>query len=129
MAEKLHVSRQAVEKLLKGGSKEMGAGNNANAARLLGVDPTWLATGEGVARPGDFQVQWPERLLLQQFRELPKEDQADVAMLIQERLELKQEHAGKRSADPYQGAQRPAMQTFTETGVPVAKPKAKKSTR
>ena len=43
----LRVTRQAVNKLLKGTSKKMEAGNNIEAAALLGVDPYWLATGKG----------------------------------------------------------------------------------
>lgn len=41
------ISYQAVMKLLAGTSKMMRADNNVVAARFLGVDSEWLATGEG----------------------------------------------------------------------------------
>jgi transcriptional regulator with XRE-family HTH domain len=130
LAERLNVSRQAIEKLLKGRSKEMGAANNANAARLLGVDATWLATGVGLPRPGGFQIEWQERLLIEQFRELPSEDKADVAGLVLDRLELKREHEVKGTADPYHGVTRGSLHTpMAPTGTPAARPKAKRNTK
>jgi len=44
---KLKVSRVAIDKLLDGRSKSMSAENCAHAARYMGVDLFWLATGEG----------------------------------------------------------------------------------
>lgn len=47
------VSVQAVGQALDGTTKSFSANNTARAARFLGVDFYWLATGEGVARPAD----------------------------------------------------------------------------
>lgn len=115
----LGVTRQAITKLLDGGSKEMGANNNAKAARTLSVDPIWLATGEGIARPGEFQVRWHERTLIEQFRELPPEDQEDVVELLRRRLEFARHHEGKRSADPFKGVERPRSTLISNTAPPA----------
>lgn len=45
------VSRQAVYAVLRGESKSMSAENAARAAKALGVDWYWLATGEGSPKP------------------------------------------------------------------------------
>lgn len=128
LAADLDLTRQAIDKLLKGGSSEMGANNNARVARLLGVDPTWLATGEGVARPGDFQVRWPERMLIEQFRELPPEDQEDVAEMLRSKLELVRQHAGKPTSDPFKGAARRSLpMPIIDAGAPAMRTKPRKS--
>lgn len=98
----LGVTRQAITKLLDGGSKEMGANNNARAARCLNVDPTWLATGEGVARPSDFQVRFHERLLLEKLRSLPPDEQDEFQEALEARFLLHINHAG--AAHPFPGA-------------------------
>jgi transcriptional regulator with XRE-family HTH domain len=104
LAEALGVTRQAIDKLLKGGSNEMSASNNARVARLLGVDPTWLAIGEGVARPSEFSIRWHERTLIARFRELPADEQDEFAAQLEMRLALHAKHAGAASGDPFQGA-------------------------
>jgi transcriptional regulator with XRE-family HTH domain len=129
LASDLGLTRQAIDKLLKGGSSEMGANNNARVARHLGVDPTWLATGEGVPRPSDFQVRWHERALIEQFRELPPEDQEDVAEMLRSKLELVRQHAGKRTANPFEGVSRSLPAPITDTGAPALRPRSKKSTK
>lgn len=108
LALELGVTRQAIDKLLKGGSKEMSASNNARAARLLNVDSTWLATGEGTAKPEDFQVRWHERRLLELFRQLPANEQDEFAADLETRCAIHQKHAGSASADPFSNAPLPA---------------------
>jgi hypothetical protein len=125
----LGVTRQAITKLLDGGSKEMGANNNARAARSLGVDPIWLATGEGIARPGDFQVRWHERTLIEQFRELPPEDQEDVVELLRARLDLSKHHEGKRTADPFKGIERRLPEPINDTNAPANRARAKRGAK
>ena len=88
LAEALGITRQAIDKLLKGGSNEMSASNNARAARLLNVDPTWLATGEGTARPAEFQVRWHERRLIELYRRLPADEQDEFADLVESRCAI-----------------------------------------
>lgn len=105
----------------------MGANNNARAARSLGVDPIWLATGEGIARPGDFQVRWHERTLIEQFRELPPEDQEDVVELLRARLDLSKHHEGKRTADPFKGVERRTLpEPISDASAPAVRTRAKR---
>lgn len=51
LADALGISVQAVGMVLAGTTKALTAENSAKAARFLGVDAHWLATGEGEARP------------------------------------------------------------------------------
>lgn len=56
LAARLNVSYQAVKKVLDRGSNALSASNNAYAALYLGVDPTWLAIGQGAMVP---TKNWP----------------------------------------------------------------------
>lgn len=47
LAVELGVSYVAVKKVLDGLTRAFTAGNNSRAAAFLGVNPDWLATGEG----------------------------------------------------------------------------------
>lgn len=47
LATALGISYQAVKKVLEGGSKSFSAINNNKAAKILGVSPDWLSSGEG----------------------------------------------------------------------------------
>lgn len=47
LAEGLGLTYQAVDKVVKGKTKSLSAQNNDRAAKLLGVNPSWLANGEG----------------------------------------------------------------------------------
>ena len=47
LAEQLRVSYQAAKKAVDGATKALTAENNVRAARALGVNSEWLATGEG----------------------------------------------------------------------------------
>jgi len=129
LANKLELSRQAIEKFFRGESDEMKAANHIKTSRILGIDPAWLALGEGVPRPGEFQVQWHERLLLEQFRELPPEDQNDIADLLRSKLELVRQHAGRATADPFVGSKPPKTRgtVFSDSAAPVAAPKIKRA--
>lgn len=115
LAAELGITRQAVEKLLRGGSNEMSASNSARVARMLKVDPTWLAIGEGVPRPSEFQVRWHERKLLEGFRALPADEQDEFATLLERRLALHLQHAGAASADPFGGARPPSGKRGAKT--------------
>jgi transcriptional regulator with XRE-family HTH domain len=48
-ARSMGLTYQAVSKVLKGTTKSLTAANNDKAAKLLHVDPGWLATGDGSA--------------------------------------------------------------------------------
>jgi hypothetical protein len=56
LADGLCISYQAVMKYSSGTSKAFTAANNARAARVLQVDPDWLALGDGEMRTGRV---WP----------------------------------------------------------------------
>jgi len=51
LSEHLHVSYQAVKKVLDGKTGAFSAPNNEEASELLGVTSKWLATGKGPRRP------------------------------------------------------------------------------
>lgn len=127
----LGVTRQAITKLLDGGSKEMGASNNARAARCLNVDPIWLATGEGVARSGEFQVRWHERRLLDMLRELPADEQDEFSSMLELRWKTHQQHAGNATADPFAGAALPPIDArgthVTDKAAPQVAAKARRA--
>lgn len=46
-AGELGLTYQAIDKVLKGNTKELTASNNSKAAQLLNVNTDWLATGKG----------------------------------------------------------------------------------
>lgn len=50
LANAIDVSVQAIGQVIAGKTKALTAENSAKAARFLGVDAYWLATGEGSAR-------------------------------------------------------------------------------
>lgn len=50
LATAIDVSVQAIGQVIAGKTKALTAENSAKAARFLGVDAYWLATGEGSAR-------------------------------------------------------------------------------
>lgn len=51
LAAHLEISVQAVGQVIRGETGAFTSDNNARAAKFLTVDPYWLATGEGEARP------------------------------------------------------------------------------
>lgn len=58
LARSLGVAAQSVGQVISGASKALSAENHSRAARLLGVDDLWLATGEGEV-PRRHIPQWP----------------------------------------------------------------------
>ncbi len=52
LAGKLELTYQAVDKVLKGNTKELTASNNSRAALVLNVNTDWLATGKGSKKRG-----------------------------------------------------------------------------
>jgi transcriptional regulator with XRE-family HTH domain len=71
VAKALGISVQAVGQAVRGETNAHTAENQARAARLLGVDYFWLATGEGKARPVPG---WPFDLFDQSDYELVSEE-------------------------------------------------------
>lgn len=75
LAKAMDLSYQAVQKWINGSTKELTAPNNTKAARVLGVNSDWLATGEGpmernapaapAAEPGMVKLSEREAQLLQ----------------------------------------------------------------
>ncbi|PTT91076.1 hypothetical protein DBR42_04610 [Pelomonas sp. HMWF004] len=53
LARGMKLSYQGVKKVLEGRSNAFNAANNDQAARFLGVSPSWLATGRGPKRMPD----------------------------------------------------------------------------
>jgi transcriptional regulator with XRE-family HTH domain len=85
LAKELGVSVQAVGAVLLGDSKALSAANTAKAARFLGVDWYWLATGEGQIEPA---TSWPvRRVPVRRFTDLKPEDQAYVEGQIKAAIE------------------------------------------
>lgn len=73
VAAALGISYQAVKKVLVGSTKMLKADNNSVAAKLMNVDPDWLATGEGPMRRD--AAQWPfSKQLLARCREASRAD-------------------------------------------------------
>ena len=64
LAEAVGISKQAVSALISGASTK--TSNLFEIASFLGVDPTWLKTGEGT--PGEGVVDPEEALLIARFR-------------------------------------------------------------
>lgn len=63
----LGISVQAVSQALVGSTRALTAENTAKAARVLGVDAYWLATGEGEPRPALMKERAALSLLAVQF--------------------------------------------------------------
>lgn len=57
LAGELEITVQALGKVLNGQSRSLTAENHMTAARFLRVDPWWLATGEGEARPSGLSTE------------------------------------------------------------------------
>ena len=67
LADRINISVQAIGQVIGGKTKALTAENSAKAARVLGVDSYWLATGDGdpfggVAEPpAAYGPTWPFR--------------------------------------------------------------------
>jgi hypothetical protein len=86
LAAKLGTTYQAVMKLDAGTSKAFSAANNARAARLLEVDPDWLALGEGEMRTGRV---WPFGLDIApaDYARLPDDTKRAAIAVLREAVE------------------------------------------
>ncbi len=74
----LKVSVQSIGQTINGGTKAHTAENCARAAKFLQVDPFWLATGEGEARPAKVMA-WPfETIPLARFGALTEKQKGYV---------------------------------------------------
>jgi antitoxin HigA-1 len=84
LADGIGVSVQAIGQVIAGKTKALTAENSALAARFLGVDIFWLATGAGnpkiVAKhPG----QWPFSVSMESFLAIPEEEQSRIGEYIE----------------------------------------------
>jgi hypothetical protein len=81
LADGIGVTYQAIKKVVDGSTKMLAADNNVRAARLLGVNSEWLATGEGSPTP------WPlSPELLQRIAE--SEDPGKIENELRVRFDL-----------------------------------------
>ena len=84
LAKHLEVTPQAIYQQLKGGKTgdgEMYAGNSAKAARFLGIDHYWLATGIGEARPAD-RLSEEAQFIAARFDKMTPEQQQTIRTLV-----------------------------------------------
>lgn len=123
LADALGVSYNAAKKLLEleGKTKSLTAENNAKAAALVEVDPDWLATGKGEARPAappdnlafrDLNAFESQMITL--FRQLSAKEQHDVLVALNNMIPKD----GKAStANPFPTAQpRPRVRGVSQFG-------------
>lgn len=85
LASHLDISYQAVKKVVDGKSKEFTSKSNAAAADFLKVDPYWLATGKGEARPKPISsgnLTPMEAQMLTMYRVLPPHLQHEIESQI-----------------------------------------------
>lgn len=85
LAKELQVSVQAVGMVLSGDTRALTAENAAKAAKFLGVDYFWLATGEGSMEP---RQSWPfPRVSLNRVLALSELDRAYIEGRLEQALE------------------------------------------
>jgi hypothetical protein len=75
----LGASRQSVYQVIKGESKALNAENALRAAKFLGVDPWWLATGLGSMKPATDPG---EAFLLRAYREADEPGRQQMLRII-----------------------------------------------
>lgn len=80
LADGIKVSVQAIGQVISGKSKALNAENTALAARFLGVDFFWLATGIGSPAPSQIfgKTTWPFSTPLEELLLLPEEEQKQI---------------------------------------------------
>ncbi|WP_296228565.1 hypothetical protein [Ralstonia sp. UBA689] len=103
LAAALHISEQAIGQVLLGNTKALVAENSARAARFLGVDHFWLATGEGepVASTSAPTTSWPfSRVNLVRVTQLPAEELAFVEAKLESEIERAEERSAAAGAKP-----------------------------
>lgn len=106
LARALGVSYQAVRKVLQGG--QFGTENNAAAARRLGVNSDWLATGKGPRQPGRPHV--VAEAPAEQYAEVLR-DLEDIPPNLRHRLidQIQQEAEKAREAAAYHSNRDPQL--------------------
>lgn len=95
LASRLGVTRQAIENAEKGRSNSLSAENCARAARVLGVNWYWLATGEEeMTSPGQAPAPHPvQELLSRQSLFSPRSQKTlETLLLAAERDVLTDDH-------------------------------------
>jgi len=81
LADALGISVQAVSQVILGKTKALTAENSARAARFIGINPFWLATGEGA--PGASQsAGWPFRVPLEDYDRLSDEQKQGLEAVV-----------------------------------------------
>jgi len=84
LADGIGVSVQAIGQVIAGKTKALTAENSALAAKFLGVDMFWLATGMGkpkiVTKPSS---QWPFSISVESFLAIPEEEQNRIGEYIE----------------------------------------------
>ncbi len=84
LADAIGVSVQAVGQVIAGKTKALTAENSALAAKFLGVDIFWLATGTGSPKiVTKMSGQWPFSISLESFLAIPEEEQNRVGEYIE----------------------------------------------
>lgn len=82
LSQGIGVSVQAIGQVIAGKTKALTAENSARAAKFLGVDHYWLATGEGDIGSSSANQEWPfVGLSKTEWQSIPKEDQEEVISL------------------------------------------------
>jgi len=102
LAKELEVSVQAVGQVITGGrngTQTFTAGNSVKAARFLGVDALWLATGEGEPTIDAYR-DWPLSVPYSQFVQLPTAFHAVVEQFAKTHLVGTQTPRSKASVLP-----------------------------
>jgi len=85
LARRTGITRSAISQLERDERRRLSMDNLFKVAKVLQVNPEWLATGEGTSRGG--------------FYPLPADDEAQAIALRVDRLDRKQRDALKRLLD------------------------------
>jgi len=92
LADAMNVSVQAIGQVILGNTKALTAENTAYAAKYLGVDYYWLATGKGepsknsaiaeTATSENASPEWPFSMSLQEILEIGPDEKASLDKYI-----------------------------------------------
>ncbi|AEK63640.1 helix-turn-helix domain-containing protein [Collimonas fungivorans] len=84
LADGIGVSVQAIGQVIAGKTKALTAENSALAAKFLGVDIFWLATGVGGPKIlTKASGQWPFSISVESFLAIPEEEQNRIGEYIE----------------------------------------------
>ncbi|MEM4988550.1 helix-turn-helix transcriptional regulator [Collimonas sp. H4R21] len=84
LADGIGVSVQAIGQVIAGKTKALTAENSALAAKFLGVDIFWLATGVGSPKiVAQASGQWPFSISVDSFLAIPEEEQNRIGEYIE----------------------------------------------